>query len=87
MELTKSMHRTPSTPVAWIAATLCALAVGFTAGWYVHPANSRTQAANVTPPPVISVESQRIGGPGGQIGDADPSPRVGGPAGQIGDTP
>lgn len=87
MGLTKSMHRSPSTPVAWIAATLCALAVGFAAGWYVHPDNSTTLAADVTAPPVISVGSPRIGGPGGQVGDADPSPRAGGPGGQIGDAP
>jgi len=87
MELAPRMRRTPSTPIAWIAATLCALAVGFTAGWYVHPVNSPTQAAAVAPPAVTTVETPRVGGPGGQVGDADPSPRVGGPGGQVGDAP
>jgi hypothetical protein len=75
--------------MAWVVAMLFALMVGLM-GWYVRPIAPLTHTTIVSAPIVSSVESPRIGGPGGQIGDApqpDQTSRVGGPGGQFGDAP
>jgi hypothetical protein len=89
MEFQKNMRRAATRPMAWVAGVLVALALGLI-GWNMRPIVSPPQSTLVDKPVVAILESPRVGGPGGQIGDAplpEQSTRVGGPGGQIGDVP
>jgi hypothetical protein len=89
MELRQNIRRVTTRPMAWVVAILLGLMVGLM-GWYVRPITAPTHSTVVSTRIVNSVESPRIGGPGGQIGDApqpDQTSRVGGPGGQFGDAP
>ncbi len=89
MELQQNMRREATRPMAWVAAALVALALGLM-GWNMRPIAAPAHPAGVRTPMVASIQSSRVGGPGGQIGDAtlpDQTSRVGGPGGQIGDAP
>jgi hypothetical protein len=89
MELQQNMRRAATRPMAWVAAVLVALALGLT-GWNMRPIAAPPHPAGVRMPIVASIQSPRVGGPGGQIGDAplpDQTSRVGGPGGQFGDAP
>ena len=89
MELQQNMRRAATRPMAWVAGVLIALALGLI-GWNMRPIVAPPQPALVSKPIVSIIESPRVGGPGGQIGDAtlpDQTTRVGGPGGQIGDVP
>lgn len=89
MELQQNIRRAATRPMAWVAVVSVAVLLALI-GWYMRPIGALSHATGLRTPIVISVESPRIGGPGGQIGDA-PQPgqtsRVGGPGGQLGDAP
>ena len=89
MELQQNLSRAATRPMAWGAAVSVALLLALI-GWYMRPIGALSHATGLRTPIVASVESPRVGGPGGQIGDAplpDQTSRVGGPGGQIGDAP
>lgn len=89
MELQQNMRRAATRPMAWVAAAMVALALGLI-GWNMRPLATPPHPAGFRMPSVASVQSPRVGGPGGQIGDAplsDQTTRVGGPGGQVGDAP
>lgn len=89
MELQQNMRRAATRPMTWVAGVLVALALGLV-GWNMRPIVAQPQPALVRMPIVAIIETPRVGGPGGQIGDAplpDQASRVGGPGGQIGDVP
>lgn len=89
MEFHQNTRPTTTWPVAWFAAIVFALVLGLMS-WSAMRSGAPTPASNVLAPFVPSIQSARLGGPGGQIGDA-PQPgliaRIGGPGGQIGDAP
>lgn len=86
MELRQNMRHATTRPMAWVATLLIALVLGLI-GWYVIGSSAPRPQTGVVTPHATSIESPRIGGPGGQVGDADQAPRVGGPGGQVGDAP
>ena len=89
MELQQNLRRAATRPTAWGAAVSVALLLALV-GWYMRPIGALNHATGARMPIVASIQSHRVGGPGGQIGDAplsDQTPRVGGPGGQIGDVP
>jgi hypothetical protein len=86
MELRQNLRHATTRPMAWVATLVIALALALV-GWYVIGSSAPRSQAGVATPQATSIESPRIGGPGGQVGDPDQAPRVGGPGGQIGDAP
>jgi hypothetical protein len=87
MELRQNTRLATTRPIAWVVAVLIALMFGLLGG-YVLASSALTRQTGIGAPPIVSVESPRIGGPGGQLGDAplpDQTSRAGGPGGQIGD--
>jgi len=85
MELQQTIRNGTVRPMAWLAVVLVGLVLALVI-WSMRPINAPTLATAARPAIATSVGSPRDGGPGGQVGDAQPS-RVGGPGGQIGDTP
>jgi hypothetical protein len=83
MELRQNMRRATTRPLAWAAAILIALAIGLT-GWNALTTVAPSQATNVSMAPATTAialldrnaerqqqgPTSRMGGPGGQIGDA-----------------
>jgi hypothetical protein len=89
MELQQNLRRAATRPMAWGAAASVVLLLAII-GWYMRPIGALSHATVLRTPIVAIVESPRVGGPGGQIGDAplsDQASRAGGPGGQIGDAP
>lgn len=85
MELQQTIRNGTVRPIAGLAAVLFGLALAL-AIWSLRPVTVPTHAAVARPAIATSVGSPRDGGPGGQVGDLQPS-RDGGPGGQIGDAP
>ncbi len=89
MELRQNMRRATTRPMAWVVAMLLALMLGLMVG-YVLASIAPAHPTGVGQAPVITGDSPRNGGPGGQIGDStepNQTSRGGGPGGRIGDVP
>ncbi len=85
MELQRTIRNGMVGPMFWLAAVLVGLVLALVI-WFMRPISVPTHATVARSAIATSVGSPRDGGPGGQIGDVQPS-RDGGPGGQIGDTP
>lgn len=87
MELRQNARLASTRPIAWAVAVLIALMLGLISG-YVLASSAQTRSTGAGTPPLAVVESPRIGGPGGQLGDVplpNQAARAGGPGGQLGD--
>lgn len=84
MELQETMRRLPIRSMAWLTAILALLAVGLL-GWqalaYVKPTNQLAiQRSPIATPAALLLDRNAERQPG-------QTPRVGGPGGQVGDAP
>lgn len=84
MELHENMRRIPIRSMAWLSAILTLLAVGLL-GWQalanvkpIHQLAFQRSAIAATAPPLLDRNAERQPGQ---------TPRVGGPGGQVGDAP
>lgn len=85
MELQQTIRNGTVRPMAWLAVVLVGLVLALVV-WSMRPISVPTHATVARPAIPISLGSPRDGGPGGQVGDVQPS-RDGGPGGQVGDAP
>lgn len=85
MELQQTVRNGTVQPTAWLAVVLVGLVLALLI-WSMRPTSVPTHPSVARHAIATSVGSPRDGGPGGQVGDAQPS-RVGGPGGQVGDAP
>lgn len=85
MELQQTIRNGTVRPMAWLAVVFVGLVLALVI-WSMRPISVPTHATVARPAIATGVGYPRDGGPGGQIGDVQPS-RDGSPGGQIGDTP